>query len=207
MLHGLVGHLEPALHLRREAPSAGTGPPPRPRPGWPRSAPPPPAAPPARTPRWRGGWTSSWSSDDLVGGRQHRQLHPQRVPVLLRRLALAPRPCAARSRCRGELLLQQQGQPQRAGDDGDPLAIVDAGLRRLAPPRCGSPGPSTSIWISASSGRARADPAPPAPPAEAAEASVAESVCALSMERSMNESGAAHQCTLCLLALPTMRGA
>jgi hypothetical protein len=52
------------------------------------------------------------------------------------RFCLGKRTAAARGRARlvalpGKLLLQEQGQPQRPGDDGDPLAIIGAGLRRL----------------------------------------------------------------------------
>ncbi|WP_429226642.1 hypothetical protein [Inquilinus ginsengisoli] len=129
MLHGLVGHLQPALHLRREAPA--------------------PAQRRHRDLRPAGSDQLRHLNPldplahfgdaavdllivlgHLVGGSQHRQLHPKVVPILLGRFALR-RGLAPLVAMIGELVLQQQGLPQRLGDRGDPLAIVGAGLRRL----------------------------------------------------------------------------
>ncbi|WP_395678496.1 hypothetical protein [Inquilinus sp.] len=65
----------------------------------------------------------------LVGGRQQRQLHPQVVKILLRRLTLRRRLATLDDLLR-QLALEQQGQPRRARDGGDPLAKIDSGLRR-----------------------------------------------------------------------------
>ncbi len=111
-----------------DSPNAGTKPPPRPAPGWPPPARPPRAAPAARAARRRG--DPPRRPRTIRNRRHHRQRHPQPVLVLLRRLTprrgLAPLVAMI-----GELLLQQQGQPQRLHDDGNAPAIVDAGLRRL----------------------------------------------------------------------------